>query len=165
MLSLCNDHHCLIWIWPKQTTWTRKRFLARAHAGCFVRANFAITFAHAMISVLLRTFPPPLLIVGHCVCVNEFLWQVVEADNALAAMTSMLDLQGLNIGVVRQTELIGIMKEFVKTVDAHFPQRCNKMLIVNAPKWFNVLFKIVSVLSQLLDARAHEFVGELRHQE
>ena len=118
-----------------------------------------------MISILLRTFPSPLLIVDHCVCVNEHLWQVVEADNALATMTSMLDLQGLNIGVVRQTELIGFMKEFVKTMDAHFPQRCNKMLIVNAPKWFNVLFKIASVLSQSLDARAHEFVGELRCQE
>lgn len=61
-------------------------------------------------------------------------------------MTSILDLQGLNLGIVRQTDLIHFMKEFVKTMDAHFPQRSNKMLIVNAPKWFNVIYKIVSPL-------------------
>lgn len=71
---------------------------------------------------------------------------MIEADNALATMTSILDLQGLNIGIMRQGDLIGFMKQFVKTMDAHFPQRSNKMLIVNAPKWFNVIFKIVSPL-------------------
>lgn len=64
----------------------------------------------------------------------------------MATMTSIIDLQGLNLSVLRQADLISFMKEFVKTMDSHYPQRANKTLIVNAPKWFNVLYKIISPL-------------------
>jgi hypothetical protein len=78
--------------------------------------------------------------------VNEYLWQIMEADNALATMTSILDLQGLRFGLLKRGDLVNFLKEFVKTMDAHFPQRSNKMIVVNAPKWFNVLYKIISPL-------------------
>lgn len=61
-------------------------------------------------------------------------------------MTSIIDLQGLNLSVIRQSDIMAFMKEFIKTMDSHYPQRANKTLIVNAPKWFNVLYKIVSPL-------------------
>jgi hypothetical protein len=78
--------------------------------------------------------------------VNEYLWQILEADDALATMTSILDLQGLRFGLLKRGDLVNFLKEFVKTMDAHFPQRSNKMIVVNAPKWFNVLYKIISPL-------------------
>ena len=61
-------------------------------------------------------------------------------------MTSIIDLQGLNFKYLRQGEIVNFMKEFVKTMDHHYPQRANKTLIINAPKWFNLLYKIVSPL-------------------
>ena len=61
-------------------------------------------------------------------------------------MTSILDLQGLNFKYLRQGDIVNFMKEFVKTMDHHYPQRANKTLIINAPKWFNLLYKIVSPL-------------------
>jgi hypothetical protein len=78
--------------------------------------------------------------------VNEYLWQILESKNALATMTSIIDMQGLNLKYLRQGDIVNFMKEFVKTMDHHYPQRANKTLIINAPKWFNILYKIVSPL-------------------
>jgi hypothetical protein len=61
-------------------------------------------------------------------------------------MTSIIDMQGLNLKYLRQGDIVNFMKEFVKTMDHHYPQRANKTLIINAPKWFNILYKIVSPL-------------------
>jgi CRAL/TRIO domain len=82
----------------------------------------------------------------HYIYVNEYLWQILEAKSAMATMTSILDLQGLNFKYIREKEIVNFMKEFVKTMDSHYPQRAHKTLIVNAPKWFHVLYKIVSPL-------------------
>lgn len=82
----------------------------------------------------------------HYIYVNEYLWQILEGNNALATMTSILDLHGLNFKYLRQGDIVNFMKVFVKTMDHHYPQRANKTLIINAPKWFNMLYKIVSPL-------------------
>jgi CRAL/TRIO domain len=82
----------------------------------------------------------------HYIYVNEYLWQILEAKNAMATMTSIIDLQGLNFKYLRQADIVNFMKEFVKTMDLHYPQRAYKTLIVNAPKWFHVLYKMISPL-------------------
>lgn len=61
-------------------------------------------------------------------------------------MTSIIDMQGMNLKYLRQGDIVNFMKEFVKTMDNHYPQRAHKTLIINAPKWFNILYKIVSPL-------------------
>jgi len=82
----------------------------------------------------------------HYVYVNEYLWQILEADSPLGTMTSVIDLQGLHIGVLRRPDILGFLKKFVSIMDAHYPQRANKTLILNAPKWFNMLYKLISPL-------------------
>lgn len=82
----------------------------------------------------------------HYVYVNEYLWQIVEADNALATMTSVIDLQGLNLGVLRQMDVINFVKTFVSTMDSYYPQRAHQTLVVNTPKWFQTIYKLLSPL-------------------
>jgi hypothetical protein len=82
----------------------------------------------------------------HYVYVNEYLWQIVEASEPQGTMISLLDLTGLDFGVLKKRELIGFVKKFVATMDSHFPQRSHKTLILSAPKWFNALYKIFSPL-------------------
>jgi CRAL/TRIO domain len=74
------------------------------------------------------------------------LWQIVEKDRPLATMTNIIDLYGLNLSVLRQGDIISFLKIFVKTMDSHFPQRANLTLVVNAPKWFHLLYKLLSPL-------------------
>ena len=82
----------------------------------------------------------------HYVYVNEYLWQIVEADNALATMTSVIDLQGLNLGILRQMDILNFVKVFVSTMDSYYPQRAHQTLVVNTPKWFQTIYKLLSPL-------------------
>ena len=82
----------------------------------------------------------------HYVFFNEYLWQISESEEPLGTMTSVLDLTGLNLGILKKKELLGFCKQFISTMDAHYPQRAFKTLIINAPKWFNALYKLFSPL-------------------
>jgi hypothetical protein len=79
----------------------------------------------------------------HYIYEMEYLWQVLEpAPNG--TMTSIIDLTGLNLSVLRKRELMSVVQKFCSTMDAHFPTRSHKMLLINAPKWFGALYKIIS---------------------
>ena len=80
----------------------------------------------------------------HYVYVNEYLWQVLEGSKPLGQMVSIIDLTGLHLGVLRKREYIDFLKLFVSTMDAHYPQRAHKTLVLNSPRWFNALYKLVS---------------------
>jgi hypothetical protein len=82
----------------------------------------------------------------HYVFVNEYLWQVMEKSSPLATMTSIIDLQGLHLGVLRQTDIIFFIKKFVSTMDSYYPQRAHKTMLLNAPKWFNAIYKLLKPL-------------------
>ena len=81
----------------------------------------------------------------HYVYEMEYLWQIVEPDPD-ATMTSIIDLSGLNLSVLTKPELIHVVKLFCTTMDAHFPTRSHKTLLINAPRWFNTIYKIISPL-------------------
>ena len=82
----------------------------------------------------------------HYIYVNEYLWQVLEGNKPLGTMTSILDLTGLQISILRRRDLVAFLKTFVQTMDAHFPQRAHKTLLVNAPHWVNALYKLCAPL-------------------
>jgi hypothetical protein len=82
----------------------------------------------------------------HYVYEMEYLWQVIEKDNPDATMTSVIDLTGLNTSVLRKPELLAVAKMFVTTMDAHFPQRSHRTFLINAPKWFGAMYKLLSPL-------------------
>ena len=82
----------------------------------------------------------------HYVYVMEYLWRIIEDDVPSATMTSIIDLTGLNISILRKREQMRIGSLFLSTMDAHFPQRSHQTLLINAPKWFGALYKIASPL-------------------
>ena len=81
----------------------------------------------------------------HYIYVNEYLWQILE-PRADETMTSIIDLSGINLSVLRKPELLNIVQTFCSTMDAHFPQRSHKTLLINAPKWFGAIYKLISPL-------------------
>lgn len=82
----------------------------------------------------------------HYVYVIEYLWQILEGHKPVGTITGIIDLTGLQLGVLRKREMIQFLKIFVQTMDQHFPQRAHKTLLLNAPKWFNTLYKLLSPL-------------------
>lgn len=81
----------------------------------------------------------------HYVYENEYLWQILE-PSADGLMTSVIDLTGVNLSILRKPELLKVVNMFCSTMDAHFPQRAHKTLLINAPKWFGTLYKLISPL-------------------
>ena len=79
--------------------------------------------------------------------VFEYCWNILHPhrqDDPNAIMISIIDLQGLDLSILRKRDLQHFVKEFVGMIDAHYPTRAYKTYMINAPKWFSGLYKIVS---------------------
>lgn len=81
----------------------------------------------------------------HYVYAMEYLWKVLE-PNVEGTMTSIIDMTGVNFSLLTKRELLNVVKLFCITMDAHFPQRSHKTLVINSPKWFGAIYKLVSPL-------------------
>ena len=84
-------------------------------------------------------------LLDHYIYVMEYLWQILE-PKADATMTSILDLTGLSLSVLGKPEILNVLRMFCSTMDAHFPQRGHRMLLINAPRWFGSMYKLLSPL-------------------
>lgn len=82
----------------------------------------------------------------HYIYVNEYLWQIMEGHKPTGTMTSVIDMTGVQLGMLRKKDLVQFLKLFVMTMDSHFPQRAHKTLLINAPKWAQTGYKLVSPL-------------------
>ena len=101
----------------------------------------------------------------HYVYVNEYLWQILEAEDPFGEMTSVIDMTGIKIAVLRRKTLVAFVKKLVSTMDSHYPQRAHKTLVLNAPKWFNVLFKLLSPLMRESTKKKIEIHSRGRKQD
>jgi hypothetical protein len=79
----------------------------------------------------------------HYVYVLEYCWNIIE-PRPDQTMTSVIDLKGVHFGSVM--EQIPFVKQFVSMMSTHFPQRSHKTLLVNSPRWFGTLYKLLSPL-------------------
>lgn len=67
-----------------------------------------------------------------------------DRDDPNALMISIIDLQGINLSILRKPELLNFVKTFVAMIDAHYPTRAYKTYMINAPQWFSTLYKAIS---------------------
>lgn len=81
----------------------------------------------------------------HYIYEMEYLWQILE-PSPNGTMTSIIDLTGLNLSVLRKRELLSFVQKFCSTMDANFPTRSHKTLLINSPKWFGAMYKLISPL-------------------
>lgn len=79
----------------------------------------------------------------HYIYVVEYCWNVLEPGPPDRTMTVILDLERLSFSTFRNTEKRNFMLKFVKTMSDNYPQRSYKTLIINAPTWFDVMYKVV----------------------
>lgn len=86
----------------------------------------------------------------HYVYVLEYCWNILDPqkpdDQETRTMTSILDLTGLDLSILRHRELLGFVKQFVQMTSLHYPQRSYKTLVLNAPTWFGMLYKLIRPL-------------------
>ena len=84
-------------------------------------------------------------LLNHYIYEMEYLWRILEPDPT-AVMTSVIDLTGVNFSILKKPDLLRMVQLFCSTMDSHFPQRAHKTFLINAPRWFNLVFKLISPL-------------------
>ena len=92
----------------------------------------------------------------HYAYVMEYLWNVLDpptpcssnnkSDGSIRSVTTIIDLTGIDLSILRQRELLGFVKQFVLMTTTHYPQRAYKTLIVNAPPWFQQVYRMIAPL-------------------
>lgn len=77
----------------------------------------------------------------HYAMVTEFGWQVLERSDTAQCVT-VIDLEG-----IRMTDFVGDCVDFVRKASeftgAHYPERAGKVLVVNVPSWFKMIWTVV----------------------
>lgn len=81
----------------------------------------------------------------HYLFIMEYLWTQIEPDEELGRVVTVLDIRGVSV-----YDLMGDALEFLKltskTIQLHYVERCSHMYIVNAPMFFNLVWKVVAPL-------------------
>ena len=111
-------------------------------------------------------------LVMHYVYVLEYCWNLLDPpildengdEVEPRTMTSILDLTGLDLSVLRHRDLIGFVKQFVQMMSTHYPQRSHKTLLLNAPSWFGMLYKLISPMLREGTRAKVEILSHGKHQ-
>jgi hypothetical protein len=75
----------------------------------------------------------------------EYQWAVL--DNRLEGKCfSILDLEGIGMRDIVGGSAMGFVKGVSKLLQAHYPVRSTKIILVNVPSWFNMIWKVVKPL-------------------
>ena len=76
----------------------------------------------------------------------EYCWNILEPGPPDGVMTTVMDLKNVHFSTFRDKEIRQFLKKFVKTMSDHYPSRSFKTLIINAPSWVNMAYKLVKPL-------------------
>merc|ERR1712232_1332012 len=82
-----------------------------------------------------------------------------------ALMTSILDLTGIDLSILRKKEQIKLAARFISTMDAHFPQRSYRTLVINAPRAVGTMYKIASPLLRESTKQRIQIYGKGEEQD
>merc|ERR1712232_137675 len=82
-----------------------------------------------------------------------------------ALMTSILDLTGIDLSILRKKEQIKLAARFISTMDAHFPQRSHRTLVINAPRAVGTMYKLASPLLRESTKQRIQIYGKGEEQD
>ena len=82
----------------------------------------------------------------HYVYMVEYCWNILEPGPPDGVMTTVMDLKNVRFQTFRDAEIRSFLMKFVKMMSDHYPQRSHKTLIINAPSWVNMAYKLVKPL-------------------
>ena len=82
--------------------------------------------------------------VRHYTWQNEFCWMYMSTSKEDTRSLSGIDVQ--NVGLY---DLKGVVKEFLGAISKisgeHYPERAGKIIILNAPGWFSMLWNVIKL--------------------
>lgn len=87
------------------------------------------------------TFPQ---LLRHYIMITEFQWQMLNRDDYMTSIF-VIDLEG-----IRMRDFVGETVDFVKKMSTlaalHYPERAGQVFVVNVPRWFQLIWKVVKTI-------------------
>jgi hypothetical protein len=81
-------------------------------------------------------------LIMHYVHMIEYCWNILDPSSD-AVMTTVLDAKGVDFKTFTDTETRSFLRKFVKVMSDHYPSRSHKTLIINCPRWANVVYNFI----------------------
>ena len=73
--------------------------------------------------------------------ITEFQWQMLNRDDDMTSIF-IVDLDGITLGDF-VGEAIDLVKQASKVSAEHYPERAGLVFIINVPKWFKLIWKVI----------------------
>ena len=84
-------------------------------------------------------------LVRHTLLLNEFVFERLDASRADARVLVVVDAMGCGVASLKG-EVLAFMQRSAALMQAHYPERMEAMVVVNAPFWFASAFGLVAKL-------------------
>lgn len=78
----------------------------------------------------------------HYVFVTEYIWNILDTRED-GMLVSIFDIKGAAMSELAGNNL-KLFKKCSEIMQSHYPERCKKMFVLNAPWWFQTAFAIIS---------------------
>jgi len=76
----------------------------------------------------------------------EYCWNIMEPGPPDGVMTTVVDMRGVSLKTVRNGEMRDFILRSIHVISENYPQRSFRTLVINTPRWFGGIFKIVKPL-------------------
>lgn len=80
----------------------------------------------------------------HYNMITEFQWQMLNRDDSMTSIF-IVDLEGITLGDF-VGEAVDLVKKASKVSAEHYPERAGLVFIVNVPRWFKLIWKVIVTL-------------------
>lgn len=81
-------------------------------------------------------------LIMHYVYMVEYCWNILEPSPE-AVMTTVLDAKGVDFKTFTDNETRSFLRKFVKIMSDHYPSRSYRTMIINCPKWANMVYNFI----------------------
>jgi len=102
-------------------------------------------------------------VVRHYTFISEYLWNWLDRRQD-GKLVSVWDVTGVGMH-----DLVGdtltLLRATMKVMQNHYPERTEKLFIINAPSWFTAVWRIISPMVDVNTRRKITILGSKYHQE
>lgn len=95
----------------------------------------------------------------------EYCWNIMQPGPPDGVMTAVIDLRGFSLKHVRNGEMRDFILRSIHVISENYPQRSFRTLVINTPRWFGGIFKIVKPLLRESTKKKIEILMPGRNQD
>jgi len=82
-------------------------------------------------------------VLRHYIYITEFIWKHLDLREDEGKLFTVMDLKGISMSDLRG-DVVTFLRKAANLISEHYPERSFKIVVINSPTWFNMIWKIIS---------------------